>query len=245
MIGDDGAPVTEHRRPDLPPQQPAAPATDDDFPGGRPGRQWQWTANPRDGWATHHSADGLRLTCVRTPDAHDLRALPNVLTQRLPGTPCTVEVDLRLDDGEPGARAGLAVLGDAYSWIGLERGPDGTVRLVHRFAETAAERERDAAPPRPAPGGRARLRVDIGAGARCRFSYDTHDPYGPYDTEDAGDGAGEGGFRPSGQVFAATPWRWVGALLGLVALAPTGQGHAGTATFTQFRIRIQEKRADR
>ncbi|MBJ6617148.1 glycoside hydrolase 43 family protein [Streptomyces sp. I4(2020)] len=247
VIGDHGAPVAEHRRPDLPAQPSAAPATDDDFPGGRPGRQWQWTANPRDGWATHHFADGLRLTCVRTPDAHDLRALPNVLTQRLPGTPCTVEVDLRLDDGEPGARAGLAVLGDAYSWIGLERGPDGAVRLVHRFAETSAMgapptpsgqwgRERDAAPPRPAPGGRARLRVDIGAGARCRFSYDTGD--------DAGDGAGEG-FRPSGQVFAATPWRWVGALLGLVALAPTGQGHAGTATFTQFRIRIQEKRADR
>ncbi|MCA2202739.1 glycoside hydrolase 43 family protein [Streptomyces sp. SMS_SU21] len=247
VIGDHGAPVAEHRRPDLPAQPSAAPATDDDFPGGRPGRQWQWTANPRDGWATHHFADGLRLTCVRTPDAHDLRALPNVLTQRLPGTPCTVEVDLRLDDGEPGARAGLAVLGDAYSWIGLERGPDGAVRLVHRFAETSAMgappapsgpwgRERDAAPPRPAPGGRARLRVDIGAGARCRFSYDTAD--------DAGDGAGEG-FRPSGQVFAATPWRWVGALLGLVALAPTGQGHAGTATFTQFRIRIQEKRADR
>ncbi len=247
VIGDHGAPVAEHRRPDLPAQPSAAPATDDDFPGGRPGRQWQWTANPRDGWATHHFADGLRLTCVRTPDAHDLRALPNVLTQRLPGTPCAVEVDLRLDDGEPGARAGLAVLGDAYSWIGLERGPDGAVRLVHRFAETSAMgapptpsgqwgRERDAAPPRPAPGGRARLRVDIGAGARCRFSYDTGD--------DAGDGAGEG-FRPSGQVFAATPWRWVGALLGLVALAPTGQGHAGTATFTQFRIRIQEKRADR
>ncbi|MFC8844389.1 family 43 glycosylhydrolase [Streptomyces griseoincarnatus] len=247
VIGDHGAPVAEHRRPDLPAQPSAAPATDDDFPGGRPGRQWQWTANPRDGWATHHFADGLRLTCVRTPDAHDLRALPNVLTQRLPGTPCTVEVDLRLDDGEPGARAGLAVLGDAYSWIGLERGPDGAVRLVHRFAETSAMgapptpsgqwgRERDAAPPCPAPGGRARLRVDIGAGARCRFSYDTGD--------DAGDGAGEG-FRPSGQVFAATPWRWVGALLGLVALAPTGQGHAGTATFTQFRIRIQEKRADR
>ncbi len=109
---------------------------------------------PRDGWATHHSADGLRLTCVRTPDAHDLRALPNVLTQRLPGTPCTVEVDLRLDDGEPGARAGLAVLGDAYSWIGLERGPDGTVRLVHRFAETAAERNGTPRPraPHPAAG---------------------------------------------------------------------------------------------
>jgi hypothetical protein len=37
-------------------------------------------------------------------------------------------------------------------------------------------------------------------------------------------------------VFAATPWRWVGALLGLFALAPVGGGHAGAATFTQFRV---------
>jgi hypothetical protein len=92
---------------------------------------------------------------------------------------------------------------------------------VHRFAEGVAERERDAAHPRPAPGGRARLRIEIGAGARCRFLADTGD-----------------GFRPSGPVFAATPWRWVGALLGLFALAPDdGPGRpAGTATFTQFRI---------
>ncbi|MFB9350578.1 family 43 glycosylhydrolase [Streptomyces heliomycini] len=219
VLGHDGAPVAEHRRPDLPPQPPAAPATDDDFPGGRHGRQWQWTANPQEGWTTQHSADGLRLTCVRSAGAHDLRTLPHVLTQRLPGTPCTVEVELRLDSEEPGARAGLAVLGDAYRWIGLQRGADGTVHLVHRFAETVADRERDADHPRPAPGDRALLRVDIGAGARCRFSCDTGD-----------------GFRPFGQVFAATPWRWVGALLGLVAVAPTGQGHAGTATFTRFRI---------
>ena len=92
---------------------------------------------------------------------------------------------------------------------------------MHRFAEAVAERERDAAHPRLAPEGRARLRIEIGAGARCRFS------------ADAGDGDG---FRPSGPVFAATPWRWVGALLGLFALAPAGSGHAGAATFTHFRI---------
>jgi hypothetical protein len=111
------------------------------------------------------------------------------------------------------------VLGDAFSWIGLQRGADGTTHLVHRFAEGVAEAERDAAHPRLASEGRARLRIEIGAGARCRFSADTGD-----------------GFRPSGPVFAATPWRWVGALLGLVALAPTGPGHAGAATFTRFRV---------
>lgn len=171
---------------------------------------------PQDGWATQHSGDGLRLTCVRTADAHDLRRLPHVLTQRMPGAAATVQVDLCLDSEEPGARAGIAVLGDAFGWIGLQREPDGSVRLVHRFAETAAvgapavrsgrsEGERDAAPARPAPEGRARLWIEIGAGARCRFSYDVG-----------------GGRQPSGQAFAATPWRWVGALLGLFALAPTG-----------------------
>nr|BFD85536.1 glycoside hydrolase 43 family protein [Streptomyces sp. Xyl84] len=219
VIGDDGAPVAVHRKPALPPQPPAAPATDDDFPGGRYGRQWQWTANPRDGWATHHSGDGLRLTCVRSQGADDLRTLPHVLTQRLPGRPCTVETELRLDGTGPGARAGLAVLGDAYCWIGLRREGDGTVRLVHRFAERDGGGERDADSPRAAPGGRAGLRVEIGAGARCRFFYNLGD-----------------GLRPSGQVFAATPWRWVGALLGLFACAPAGPGHAGTAGFTRFRV---------
>lgn len=153
-----------------------------------------------------------------------------MLTQRLPGIPTVTEVELRLDSEEPGARAGLAVLGDAFRWIGLQRDADGSVHLVHRFAETVDMgapptpsgqwgRARDAAPPRPAPDGRARLRIETRAGARCHFSYDV----------------GEG-WRSSGQVFAATPWRWVGALLGLFAVAPTGGGHAGAATFTTFRI---------
>ncbi|MEU1293887.1 family 43 glycosylhydrolase [Streptomyces sp. NPDC005840] len=220
VLGADGAPVTVHRRPALPPQPPAAPATDDDFPGGRFGRQWQWTANPRAGWATQHSADGLRLACVRSADADDLRLLPHVLTQRLPGAPSAVEVELRLHSEEPGARAGLAVLGDAFGWIGLQRAADGSAQVVHRFAEPNTARERDAAPPLPAPEGRVRLRVEAGAGARCRFLHDVGD--GP---------------RPSaGPVFAATPWRWVGALLGLFATAPAGTGPAGTATFTRFRI---------
>lgn len=230
VLGDRGSPVAVHRKPKLPAQPPSAPATDDDFPGGRFARQWQWTANPQEGWATQHSGDGLRLSCVRTADAHDLRRLPHVLTQRMPGAAATVQVDLSLDSEEPGARAGLVVLGDAYGWIGLQRQPDGSVRLVHRFAERATGEssdtrsgpcrgERDAAPARPAPEGRARLWTEIGAGGRCRFSYDVG-----------------GGRQSSGQVFAATPWRWVGALLGLFALAPAGRGHAGAASFTRFRV---------
>lgn len=131
VFGCDGAPVAVHRKPDLPSQEPAGPTTDDDFAGGCYGHQWTWAANFRPEWAVPHSGDGLRLACVRTGDTDDLRRVPHVLTQRLPGRPCAVEVDLRLESEEVGARGGLAVLGNAYSWIGLRREADGGVRLVH------------------------------------------------------------------------------------------------------------------
>ncbi|MFB8116424.1 family 43 glycosylhydrolase [Streptomyces sp. NPDC056465] len=220
VIGDEGEPVLTHRSPKAPEQVAEAPVSSDDFPGGRYGRQWQWTAAPRPGWTVRHGGDGLRLSCVRTAYAHDLRALPNVLVQRLPAEEFTVETGITLDTGEPGAKAGLAVLGDAFSWIGLEAAADGTAQLVHRYAETVAEHERDAEHPRPAPGASVRVRIEVTRGARCRFLADT------------GDGSG---FRASGQVFAATPWRWVGALLGLFATAPAGSEPSGTAGFTAFR----------
>jgi beta-xylosidase len=220
VIGDGGEPVPAHAKPKGEPQRIEAPATDDDFPGGRFGRQWQWTANPLPGWTVAHGGDGLRLPCLRSAAAHDLRRLPNVLVQRLPAETFRVTVELSLAGAAEGAKAGLAVLGDAFSWIGLERAA-GETRLVHRFAETVAEGERDAEHPRPAPSGRALLGIEVTPGARCRFFADT------------GEGAGP---QPSGQVFAATPWRWVGALLGLFATAPEGRAPAGTAQFTRFRI---------
>ncbi|MFF2190933.1 glycoside hydrolase 43 family protein [Streptomyces sp. NPDC058155] len=241
VIGADGEPVRVHRKPVAPRLPVQAPATDDVFPGGRFGLQWQWTANPPKrwassdpGWTVPHPDDGLRLTCRRTDTAHDLRGLPHVLVQRLPAESFTVTVELALESEEPGARAGLAVLGDAFSWIGLERGTDGEVHLVHRFAETGATHERDAARPLAAPGARAVLRVEVSAGGRCRFSAAVRSVEGVPDA-----------FHASGPVFTATPWRWVGALLGLFATAPgsahgsatpVGEGFAGTAAFDDFRI---------
>ncbi|UCM87220.1 glycoside hydrolase family 43 protein [Streptomyces marincola] len=230
VLGDNGRPVASHPVP-VPGGPREAPATDDDFPGGRFGPQWTWTANPAPGLTAppggaEAGADGLRLVCRRTPHVHDLRRLPSVLTQRLPVGPVTVSVDLSLDAEEPGARAGLTVLGDAFSWIGLERAADGGVLLVHRFAEQVAERERDAAVPYRVEDGRARLTVQVTADGRCGFS------------------AAAPHARASGPEFAAVPWRWVGAQLGLFAAAPAGEGtagppgedRAGLATFRRFRV---------
>lgn len=255
VVGDGGEPVAEHALP-VPGQPPCRPETDDDFPGGGFGPQWSWLANPQPGWLAPHDGDGLRLACRPTAAAADLRRLPGVLAQRLPVGPCAAEVELSLAGAGPGARAGLAVVGDAYRWLGLERDATG-VRLVHRFAEPDGGPERDADHPRPVAGERVRLRVAITDDGRCRFS---HAPV----ADGAGGGNGAGGASgaagpaevsaasnasnasdpsgrdpapvPTGQEFAAHPWGWIGAQLALFAAAPAGQPAAGTAEFTRFRI---------
>ncbi|MBC6458219.1 glycoside hydrolase 43 family protein [Actinomadura sp. HBU206391] len=212
-----GSPVPAHRRPLVPRPGPVcAPAVDDDFSGPGLGPQWSWQANPDPAWWSL-SAAGLRLVCRGAGQGGDLRRLPNVLGQRLPAGPCTATVALTLDSTVAGARAGLTVLGETYALIGLERTAGG-LALVHRTAP-AGEPETDAAARRPLPPGRAtaHLAVHITAGAVCRF------------TADVGDGP-----EPVGEPVTATAGRWVGATLGLFAVA--GTALAGHADFGAFRV---------
>ncbi len=211
VLGDDGAPVTEHTRPALPPQPPAAPATDDDFPGGAVRPPVVVDGQPRDGWATQHSGDGLRLACVRSADAHDLRKLPNVLTQRLPGDPAVIEVELRLDSEETG-RAGRTR--GARRRLPLDRAPAG--------------RGRDRAPGAPVRrvggGGRPGRRPPLAP--RPRAGHGCGSRPAPADAA-ASPTTSATGRAPPAEVFAATPWRWVGALLGLFARSrPPARGDA-------------------
>ncbi len=166
--------------------------------------------------------EGLRLSCVRSAAAHDLRLLPHVLTQRLPAETFTAEVALALaDDALPGARAGLAVLGDAYAWLGLSAARTGAVRVVHRFAEAVADRERDAAHPGPGAVRRPECGCGSGVGGRplpVRLRRGRRlAAVGPLSSPPRRGG----GWAPC---WRCSPPR------------PRGQGAAGTAAFTGFRV---------
>ncbi|GAA1586359.1 glycoside hydrolase family 43 protein [Actinoplanes couchii] len=261
VIGANGSPVRTHPVPQVRPSAPPAagdialgdgfpaavggtfpaggllsPATvGDTFSGGRPGPWWSWPANPSPEWIIGHSGDGLRLRCV--PGGDDLRAAPNLLGQPLPGPDVVVETEVRLD-GAVGSRAGLAVHGRTYAWIGLERRPAGTF-LTCRFAqsetETGAESggnfggegrgggevEKDAAAPVAVPENVGmRLRLTVTAGMVTRFA------------------AEYGGERwECDSPFTATPGGWIGATLALFATGPSGH-----ADFPHFRITRSESR---
>ncbi|MCC3765640.1 glycoside hydrolase 43 family protein [Glycomyces sp. TRM65418] len=211
-IGDRGTPVATGNVP-----VPGGTATEppEDFADGI-GPQWSWQANPEPHWAA--AGPRLRLACVDTGTA-DLRHLPNLLGRRLPGDPCRVTTALRLDGAEPGARAGLAVVGETYAWIGLERHENG-IALVHRTADDGVEA--DAAHAIAVDDRPVTLGVDVDAEGRCRFFTGTPP-------------------RPVGPPFQATAGAWVGAALGLFAI---GNGRDGTGEFDAVRISAHNGSAD-
>ncbi|GIM89550.1 glycoside hydrolase family 43 protein [Paractinoplanes toevensis] len=209
VIGDRGVPVIRHRKP-LQGGPVCAPPSGDRFVGGRPGPQWTWPANPQPGWLLPPGDDGLRMACVPWPSA-DLRDVPTVLGQRLPGPRFRAETTLRLD-APAGSRAGMVVRGKAYAWIGLDHRPGGTV-LVCRTADAPGGPERDLVTPVPvAADAEVRLTVTVTDGAVVHLEAE--------------------GIEAS---FAAVPGGWIGATLGLFATARPGAG-GGRAEFEPFRV---------
>jgi hypothetical protein len=159
---------------------------------------------------------------VLPDDDGNLRNLPQVLGQQLPGRPCRFTTSVRLDGGGPGARAGLVVLGRSYAWLGLYRTPTGVDVVLRERAECAGDEEllHQATVETPY----VELAADVGEGAVVRFSYRATDEWVEI---------------PS--AFEATAGRWIGAEVGLFAVAPQGTMDDGGAVFGPVRVDRTER----
>lgn len=237
-----GEPVLRHRKP-VPAQPRSAPVADDEF-GGPLSLAWQWNSNPADDWMT--LADG-RLRLKSVSGSANLYEAGNLLAQKLPAPAFTATTSLRFQPLRSGERAGLAMLGQHYAWIGVERS-GSEARLVQGWRDGAAPGagEQRSAGPVVADGAPLWLRlqtepvtVQVGppsftpywpsmlreTHARVRFSYSLD---------------GER-FVPLGPAFESRPGRWVGAQIGLFAQAQDGTPASiattvGFADFDWFRI---------
>lgn len=218
-----GEPVPAGEGP-TPTDAPAAMgiARSDDWSSGI-GLQWFWQGNPREDWLTWR-ADGRLGLRTHSPDPQNLRHLPRILAQRLPGVAFEARTTIAMDGMSPGSRAGLVALGDVYGWVGLRQDEQGGMHLV--VARGGATRdERDLVTRRLDPhAGTVHLRVRGDDASALTFGWSLD---------------GETWTDASEAVPAASNL-WTGAHLGVFATGtPESDGSgAGEAAFGAFEMSL-------
>jgi beta-xylosidase len=215
-----GEPVAEWRMPDVGRAHPSVmPQTSDEFDGARLGPQWQWYANPRAAWYAL-SGGRLRLRAQPMPDsAANLWRVPSLLTQMLPAPAFRATTRLSFAGLGDGETAGVVMMGMDYAWLAVRRTASGA-ELVYATARDAHQGGRETQTRLPIPGDAIHLRVTVEDGAVCRFWFSQ-------------DGRR---WQPAGAPFTAREGRWIGARVGLFALAPPASPATGSAEFDYFRI---------
>ncbi len=231
VIGNDpdrdgiGEPVAGGKKPDVGMSVAIElPQTSDEFEAPALGLQWQWAANHQRQWLNLEARPGwLRLNAVPIA-ATPLRLweVPNLLLQKFPAPVfrATARIDFHLMAAS--GRAGIIVFGTDYSYLALFAGDDGRLGAVRSTCSGADKggKELDEATALVGAQGPVDLRVEVAEGGVCRFSLSTDGKM----------------FKEIGNVFTAQKGAWVGARIGLFALADAGRTDAGYMDVDWFRI---------
>ena len=182
------------------------PQTSDEFASAALGLQWQWQANPRPSWyslAAHPGA--LRLVAQPVAaGATNLWGAPHLLMQKFPAPTFTVTTRLTPEARAVGETFGLVVFGLDYAYVGVRRTADGYAVVQARIANADRGGAESGTPETSVAAGSLVLRATVADSAHVQFAYSV-------------DGLR---FVDAGPPFVARQGRWVGAKIGLFALAP-------------------------
>jgi beta-xylosidase len=223
VMGNDGEPVTAHKKPAVAHAVPVmTPRESDEFNDAVIGPQWQWQANPGPGWAFPAPTLGsLRLYGIPLPEsARNLWDAPNLLLQKFSAPQFTVTAKAVFHPLSNGDKTGLIVMGSDYAYVALEKQGDSLLvsNAVCLRADTGAA-ERQIAQ-QPVSNGEIYFRVQVNPGAMCQFSY-------------SADGAA---FTPIGAPFQAKKGRWIGAKTGIFAIRHGAATENGYADYDWFHV---------
>jgi beta-xylosidase len=218
-----GEPVMTWKKPNVGKIFPIEiPQTSDEFDSTILGLQWQWHANNKTSWYSLREKMGsLRLnSVVPTDSSRNLWMTPSLLLQKFPAPKFSATTRLEFRPASIGERTGLVVFGFDYSFLGLEKRIDG-VHLIKALCRDADKGNKEILQADiPYAQQNLFLRVSVDTGAVCRFSYSTNGI----------------DFTSVQSDFTAREGRWIGAKVGLFAVAPNGCTTSGFADYDWFKI---------
>ena len=225
-----GEPVKEWTKPNVGQPYPVSMIpTSDEFNGHEWGLQWQWHANPQTTWGYMSANLGyLRLNCIPVPDdAVSLWQVPNLFLQKFPAPEFSATVKLQFFNHEEGDKTGLLIMGENYSYIGLQQ-VDGKLKLVQNTCKEARTGGKEVEQASTEMNrNEIYLRVTISHvpnsgthDAKVKFSYSLNGKH----------------YQDFGTVFEATAGRWIGAKVGLFATGTKKTNDAGYINADWFRV---------
>jgi beta-xylosidase len=142
------------------------------------------------------------------------------LLQKWPAPEFVVTTAMSFSPATEGDTAGLVVFGFNYAWIGVRRNAQGLRLSMTICREANRNGTEEEAAGLQINAGTLRLRVAISEGGRCRFSYSLDDQK----------------FIQLGSEFTGSKGRWIGAKVGLFAVAAPGATKSGFADFDWFHV---------
>ncbi len=223
-----GEPVPQMKTP-IASGSKAVPQTSDEFNLLTLGLQWQWWANFSPAWADLTARPGyLRLYAVSPSQPTVLYNRPNLLLQKFPAEAFTATTRVDLSRLAPQEAAGLVLAGKTMSSLSCQRTSDG-IRIARTNSTTPSgsgttlpagvDTEETATVVMPRDSS-VYLRMKVAARGVCTFQIST-------------DGSV---FTDQGKPVTAINDQWIGAKVGLFAIAPPGKSATGSADFDFFHV---------
>lgn len=217
-----GEPVFVYRKPNVGRTAPfATPPDSDEFNSVKPGLQWQWQANPQEGWAFTSPQGTLRMFSVlRNDSLKSAWDYPNILGQKFPAEAFTATVKFSFSPRWEGERFALIVHGADYGLLALTH-KGGNNYISHATCNEADKGKKETVQDGEMINSRdIYFRVQVRKGAQYTLSYST-------------DGAH---FTSIGEPGTAKPGRWVGAKLGFFFTRENKTNDAGFTDIDWIRF---------
>lgn len=217
-----GEPAMQYRMPKIYGNpKPLSLVSSDEFNTPSLGLQWQWQANPGEGWAFPNAMGSLRLNCVYQKDISVNKwLLPNLLLQKFPEENFVATTKISFNPANINDRIGFIVFGKDYAYLSLVKKDDGLYISFNKCLHANESANEDEILLKKITANNIYFKITVANNAVCTFSY----------SEDGSI------FQNISESFTAMPGMWVGAKIGYFCNGYTKTNDSGFADLDWIRF---------